>query len=565
MPIYRMTPLAPAYVLLIGAALILIVGPALAPHRRHGLAMAISALAALSLFFAGNGYPADVELARVPWAAGASVSAPLAGVGQGGLIEWLGTPALAVRVAPFEPFVWVLMLSLLAISAAERGVVNQLSPLDQAMLFVLTAVACGVVLAGTYSTLAFTLLLFDGTAALFALAAHRPGRAVARLFLGVLSSTAIVVLAQGTDHATVHPVELGTLFCLTTWLRLGLYPLVESGVLLGSLPPMRLGWSVVNLLVGLYLVPASGAPWLTWLIGATAVLHGVLAWLEPSREGTLAHAAHALAGAILMMAAAVGDGPGTVAASISTLAALVALGLTAPQLGRPEATRLHHLWAYLPPLLATASLVGVPFTLGWEGRGALYQAAWESGAPGVLALAVIAEGAALSVMYRYWRRLLHGLPTESQPVPELETQAPKPEDIPQSESQVWRPLGATLACIPFLVPVLGARLLLTMLPSASPSATLSTFPLSAWWGLGGSLLWAFFLGYGRRRLLASLPTSRQTLMGALRVGWLLRNLGYALDAVGRVLLRMRAVIEGEHYLGWAILLALGLGLAILLR
>jgi hypothetical protein len=94
---------------------------------------------------------------------------------------------------------------------------------------------------------------------------------------------------------------------------------------------------------------------------------------------------------------------------------------------------------------------------------------------------------------------------------------------------------------------------------------LGIFPLSALLGLGGSLLWAFFLGYGRRRLLASFPFSRHALMSILRVGWLLRGLGYTLDMLGRILLRTRAVIEGEHYLSWAILLALGAALVILLR
>ena len=45
------------------------------------------------------------------------------------------------------------------------------------MLFALTAVACGVVLAGNYRTLAFALLLFDATAAVFALNTRHPGRA----------------------------------------------------------------------------------------------------------------------------------------------------------------------------------------------------------------------------------------------------------------------------------------------------------------------------------------------------------------------------------------------------
>jgi hypothetical protein len=54
-------------------------------------------------------------------------------------------------------------------------------------------------------------------------------------------------------------------------------------------------------------------------------------------------------------------------------------------------------------------------------------------------------------------------------------------------------------------------------------------------------------------------------MQALRLGWILHGLGKMLDALSRILLRVRAVVEGEHYLAWAILLALGLGLLIALR
>ncbi len=546
MPFSRITPLAPAFLLLLGAVCILAVGPALTARRRHWLAIAASALAVLSLFFVGSGYPADVQLVRV-------------------LVEWLGKPALALRVPPFEPFLWVLMLSLLAISLAERGVIEHLPLLDQAMLLALAAVACGVVLAGTYRTLALALLLFDGTAALFALTGRQPSQAVGRLLLGVLSSAAVIALAQGTDHLTARPLALDGLFSLTLWLRLGLYPLVEAEAPVAFLPPLRLGWSVINLAVGLYLVSAGVAPWIVWLAGVTTVLHGLLAWLEPGRERALAHTGHALAGGILMMAALVTNGAGVVAASMSILAAWVALGLTAPHLGRPDGSHPWRWWPYLPPLLASASLVGVPFTLGWEGRGALYQMIWEAGAPGALTLVVVAEGAALSVLYRYWRRLLRSTPADAEAAQgsgEIPAASQEKEGRRQRESEAWRWLGASLAAIPFLIPLVGPRWLLGVAPSASIGAILGPQPLSAPLGLVGSLLWALFLGYGRRRLLDAIPFSRDGLMSALRLRWLLRSLGHALDTVGRVLLRIRAVIEGEHYLAWAILLALGLGLVI---
>ncbi len=543
MPIYQVTPLAPAYLLLLSAALILTIGPALTARRRHWLVVAGSALAVLSLLLVGSYRPY-------------SPGAPPIHV----LAEWLGEPALAVRISPFEPFLWILMLSLLAISLAEWDTLDWLSSpfeyptLSQAMLFVLIATACGVVLAGTYRSVAFTLLVFDGTAALFLLVNRRPGpadfgelsRAVGRLLLGVLSSASVVALAGGMDHPTSYPVELGGLFSLTIWLRLGLYPLVEMDVQEDSMP-VPLGWTVTNLSVGLYLASTGVAPWVLWLAGATTALHGALAWLEPGRERALAHVGYTLAGGVLVMAAVVKDRAAVVAASLSILAALSALELTPPRLGRPDWKHPQRLWVYLPPLLATATLAGVPFTLGWEGRGALYRATWEAGAPGPLALVVVAEGAALSVLYPYWRGLFR--------------------DAPGEAARVWRPLGAALAAVPFLIPVVGPRLLPIFTPLISGLTPLPTFgphSLSAALGLIGALLWAFFLGYGRRRLLDTLPFSRAALISALHLGRLLRRLGQTLDLLSRLLLRVHAVIEGAHYLAWAILLALGLGLLIAL-
>lgn len=564
MPDYRITPLTPAYVLMAGAVLILTVGPALAPRRRYDLAIAVTGLAVLSLFFTGSSYAADVHLVRV-------------------LAEWLDEPALALRVPPFEPFLWLLMLSLLGISLAQRGLADELASLDQAMLWALAGAACGVVLSSTYRTLAFTLLLFDATAALFALALARPGQAIGRLLLGVLSSAAVIAMAQGTDRLTAYPSDLGVAFSLLIWLRVGVYPLVESGTRLGAPLPMRLGWTVINLAVGLYLAAAGVDPWLAWLAAITALLHGALAWLESRRGQALAHVAHALAGGILALVAGVAGSPAFAAASIGILAAMVALELTPPRLGRPDVTQPQRWWGYVPPLLATATLVGIPFTLGWQGRGFLYQAAWEAGLPGLLAVVVLSEGAALAAIYQYWRRLLRGTPARAQSPPQseeplvaggnagpvtpvggksLREEPPQGSQMEPGRGEAWQVVGATLAGIPWLVPVIGPGLLAGTMP---PGVLLpGVHTLSASLGLVGSLCWGLFLGYGRPRLLGAIPVARPRLMGVLRLGWLLRGLGRAVDTIARVVLRVRAVIEGEHYLAWAILFALGLGLVVLL-
>ena len=60
-------------------------------------------------------------------------------------------------------------------------------------------------------------------------------------------------------------------------------------------------------------------------------------------------------------------------------------------------------------------------------------------------------------------------------------------------------------------------------------------------GLVGSLLWALFLGYGRRRLLGALPFPVLGLMAVLRLGWLVRGLARVLDTLSRKLLRLRVV------------------------
>ncbi len=195
-------------------------------------------------------------------------------------------------------------------------------------------------------------------------------------------------------------------------------------------------------------------------------------------------------------------------------------------------------------LLAGLILAGLPFTLGWAGRGALYGAAWEGGSSGTLALAVVAEGAALSALYHVWRGLPRGEPAEA--------------------ARIWRPLGAALATIPFLIPVAGLRLLESAGAGIGGGIENDPRALSAALGLVGALLWAVFLGYGRPRLLDALPFSRADMLSALRLGWMLERLGGALDTLSRIVLRLRAVVEGEHYLAWAILLTLGLGLLIAL-
>jgi hypothetical protein len=302
----------------------------------------------------------------------------------------------------------------------------------------------------------------------------------------------------------------------------------------------------VNLALGLYLVSVGVAPWVAWLALVTTLLHGALAWMEPRREKALVHVACTLAGSVLVASALSVDSSGMRVAAVNLVMCWLALALMPMRMGWPgqsQPTRLlHHLWGYLPLLLATSALVGLPLTLGWPGRGALFQVIWSAGGPGMLALVVIAEGAALSVLYRYWSMLLQ-----------------KPGD---ARPALWRKIGATAAVVPFLIPLLGVRFVSLAVPATSDLSPPAALDAGAWVGLVGSLLWAVFLGYGRRWLPLVDATAREQMMEWLRLGWLLRRAEWAVQIVSRTLLRIRSVIEGEHYVAWAVLLAICIGLLI---
>jgi hypothetical protein len=529
MSAYSITPLAPAYGLLLGAFLVLSVGPILAARHRHRLVVAVSALACLGLVM---GVAGDLAANR---------DAPLRV-----LAEWLGEPVVVLHSPAAQPLAWLLMLLLVVTALAGQAWADEQYPLGQAMLFLGAAAAYGLVLAGTARTLAFAWLVFQGVAALIFLAHRRPVQAVGRLLAGMLACAVVLGVSQGVDAATPGTLRLGGVFSLIVWLQVGVYPLLESDSVPGSTLPGRLCWSGLNLLAGLYLAATGVAAWMLWPALTTTLLHGVLAWLEPSRERALMHAANMLAGAVVVLAAAGGDAQSILAASISALAGLLALGLTPARLGhgrRPHRVGNVRLWlAYLPPGLASLTWIGLPLTLGWPGRATLYGAVWVAKGPLVVAWMAIAEGAALAVLYRYWQLLLRA-----------------PEQ-PERPSAAWQPLAAGLAALPLLIPLAAEWLWTPPGPARLDNTDFGPFNLEVWTGLAGVWLWAFFLGYGRDWLLNAILPVRPAVLRGLRMGWLVSTLGRMLDMLSRVLLRVRVVVEGEHYLAWAILLAICLGL-----
>ncbi len=524
-----LTPLAPAYVLLLGALLMLALGPAIAIRFRYWLTLSASVVAMIVLALADASSAAGTGLSTFPHAARLHV-----------LIEWLDGPAVALRTAPFQPLAWAFLFSLVAIAVGGRQFAGRVLPVAQTLIFVLAAASYGVMCAGTYRTLAVMVILFDGLAALLWLWRGQPDRAVGRLLLGVFTSAAVMAGSLNNDVLQAGGLSSNVLFSLAVWMRLGLFPLLESEAGYASVLPVRQAWAALNLALGLYLATIGAGAWVAWPAAATMLLHGFAGWTEQRREKALLHAAYAWAGGVLVVSALGAGDASLVVASATILMGWLALALTPPRLGHPAWSQpsavARGVWGYLPPVLATVSLVVFPLAIGWHGRGALFEVAWVSGGPSLLALVVIAEGAAVSVLYRYWRILV---------------QSP-------NDSQVagWRKIGATLAGVALLIPLLVPHIMFSAIPAVPDRYPFNIPGVGAWIGLLGSVLWGVFLGYGRRWLALVDSAAQERLLRWLRLGWFVRRTEWMGHMLSGGLLRTRAVVEGEHYLAWAILLVI---------
>jgi hypothetical protein len=76
---------------------------------------------------------------------------------------------------------------------------------------------------------------------------------------------------------------------------------------------------------------------------------------------------------------------------------------------------------------------------------------------------------------------------------------------------------------------------------------------------------AIALGYFREGLLARIEVSPAILSDLIRLRWLFPNVSMWLDRAGKIILRANIIIEGQHYVGWAIFVAIVGTLIILLR
>ncbi len=519
------SPLAPAVVLLLGAFILAIVFPRLPAswQAKGGLqyfsAPILIGLAVLALLATRLTFGQDVSGEGLELLSGWNLSTAESAA------------ALTVRVDVLSlAFLSLTLLILFSITLAAPALApapdGQAQGRGAAGWLAMGAGACLLFVSANGLTIGYAVLIFDLVTTFYWLWRGAAGLGVARLFLGLFT-------AGGLALATVGGAPGILLLSLALWLRLGLYPFIEATVHARWNDYGRLVYLALSLAVGFYLairVLAEPLPELVcWLVLATMLLNGLLTWLTDQRPSLLTRLALTIALPVLLVGT-LAEGI-AVAYAIGLILSLGALWVT-PGLGKPKLTERAWPWPYLPAVGATLTLVGLPFSLGWPARIAIYQSLIFSENIALILVLVLAEGLALSGLLRYWRMLWSG-----------------------AERDARRSVAGTVMMTPFLVPGLAPFILAII---TRPELAVAGFeqPPGVFVAIGITIIGAAGLGYFRTQIIKRLKISPPLLVELVRLRWLLYWLEASLNRAGKAILRLRVFLEGQHYIGWALFTAL---------
>ena len=514
------SPLAPAAVLLLGAFILSVVFPRLPDRwRSHRLggsfaAPALVGLAILTVLGTRLAVEADTLAQELELVSGWNFSS----------VD--SVAALTVRADLLSlAFLTLTLLILLALTLANSA--SPAKPANMSEWLALGAAACLLFVSANGLTIGYAVLLFDLVAMIFWWQRGQANLGVARLFLGVFTASGLALVSL---DVTTGNALLGA----ALWLRLGLYPLIETvqpvlGKANGYLVQLAL-----SLIVGTYLVirvwPGPLPELLLWLTGLTMLLAGLLAWLANERP-TLLVPLIIVETLLLLLAEGLAEGA-AVAYVLALMLSLVALWVT-PERGKPQITERGWLWPYLPAAAATLTVIGVPFSLSWPARSHIYQGLSSSQHPAFVILVILAEGLALSSLVNYWLLLWQ-----------------------QKSENGLQAVAAIVIMVPFLVPGLAPFILSTLTKTELPAAHLaqsSAVLLILMIILGLTV----GFGYYKRQIMNRLGLAPDSLaeFAELMVAAWLGGTAW-LDRVGKLILRVEVLLQGQHYIGWALFTAL---------
>ena len=153
---------------------------------------------------------------------------------------------------------------------------------------------------------------------------------------------------------------------------------------------------------------------------------------------------------------------------------------------------------------------------------------------------------AMSSLTRYWLNLWYS------------------ESSAGESSRLISAIAAIIAAVPFLIPGLAPLILSSIMKAdtlSSPNPNEITYTLVL---ITITTLGAISLGYFRTQIITRFNVPATTLINISNLQWLLIWTEKLLSQTGKFVLRVNVILEGQHYIGWALFTALVGSLIIIL-
>jgi NADH:ubiquinone oxidoreductase subunit 2 (subunit N) len=343
-----------------------------------------------------------------------------------------------------------------------------------------------------------------------------------------------ILLVAALVRASFYPVHF--------WMLAGAGMEPPANPLLLQTIPVAAGLSLLARLQGF---SPQGLPYQNQLvtISSLALLATALsAWAEQDRRKAIAWIALNQV-ALAVLAAMAGR---QAQASLLWSAISLALGLSLLSFWTPELKRAgrYGLWLKAPTGLAIASLMGLPFTMGFVGRATLYRSLLALDRPYLWGLSMVADAVLFAALFRMGSALLSDLLGETA----------------SSEWTTWGPhlAGVIVLAVPLVLlgihPPLASSFTADVdLPAVAE--LIGQADITLWAVLLLPLVGGYLLHRGQKAVLEGYATFWKSLAALLRLDWLYYWLWKVGWGSGAVLRGLAQVTEGEGYLGWALLLA----------
>jgi formate hydrogenlyase subunit 3/multisubunit Na+/H+ antiporter MnhD subunit len=538
-----LTPLAPVLISTLGAASTKIAIRFRLPRERDVLALLMAGGAFVSTLLLAH-YPAS-HVVISPWHPLTLFESQLAYTTEG-------------LAAPFALLTSLVCLAIvISLSKWRRQTDdNSESPLYPAV-FVVSAAGLSFIYSANLITLCLSWASLDLSLLFLVVgqgrhqaASDARGRA---LMVSSLTGLSLVVAALLLDGHGLSPALVPSLLLVAALVRASFYPLHFWMLTDGDMePPANALLQTIPIAAGLALLARlqefspQGLPYQSQLvtISSLALLATALsAWAKQDRHKAIFCIAINQV-ALAVLAAVVAH---QIKSSLLWSANSLALCLSLLNLRPPEPARMgrYGLWLRAPLGLAIASLMGLPFTMGFVGRTALYRSLFALGQPYLWSLSIVADAVLFAALFRIGADLLS---------------APSNETASSDEWATWVPYLAGLIILAAPLVLLGVHpplvsfLVVDMdLPAAAERIGRADIVL--WFALLLPLVGGYLLHRGQKATLERSATFWKGLAALLGLDWLHRWLWKVGWGIGAVLRALSQVTEGRGYLGWTLLLA----------